>query len=55
MNRRIKRTLLEDVKIIYFAIPCHSRYCEYCKNILNNCDSTIKDEKVDILSNTINK
>ena len=32
MNRRIKRTLLEDVKIIYFTIPCHSKCCEYCKN-----------------------
>ena len=29
----MKRTLLEDVKIIYFSIPCTSGVsCEHCKN-----------------------
>ena len=30
---RKNRTLLEDVKIIYFAITCDTGYCCYCRNI----------------------
>ena len=32
MNRRINRTLLDDVEKIYFSIQCTSSYCEYCRN-----------------------
>ena len=32
MNKRVKRSLLEDVKIVYFAITCPKGYCDYCKN-----------------------
>ena len=38
MNRRINRTLLDDVEKIYFSIRCTSAYkCERCKNKLM-CD-----------------
>ena len=37
---KLKRTLLDDVKEVYFSIPCTSGVsCEHCKNKLL-CDLT---------------